>query len=187
MAIILGPTSLAQWQSLVLEAEKNCSVHLDQDTESYLVFLLMRFTEKPHMANSVLGLEFLQTVHEGGHASEEKLRDVGDKCLLFSGLFPGRAERRRVKISYFVKLGQAAYQNLSDQSEHLAALYYALCEKFVALMEVLQSTREVSTASPGLNALQALSLWEDVKSPHALKTLQRYTRGTLIRGTEKIQ
>src|SRR3990167_10994247 len=104
--LILGPTSMAQWQKLILEAEQACAVNLDEHVESYLVFLLMRFIEKPEMVTSVLGLEFLEGTQDLSRAREEKLRDVGDKCLLFSGLFPGRAERRCVKVSYFVQLGQ---------------------------------------------------------------------------------
>lgn len=180
MSLILGPTSMAQWQSLILEAEQACSVNLSEETESYLVFLLMRFIEKPDIASSILGLEFLEGAQDLSRAREEKLRDVGDKCLLYSGLFPGRAERRRVSISYFVNLGQAAYHTLSDHSSRLAALYYALCEKFVAMMEVLQTTRELADEKPALSALQAYSLWEEVGSQHALADLRRYTQAMVL-------
>lgn len=181
MKLVLGPTSTAQWQKLILEAEQACSVSLNEDTESYLVFLLMRFVEKPEMASSVLGLEFLQGAQDLSRARAEKLRDVGDKCLLYSGLFPGRAERRRVNISYFVKLGQAAYSTLSDYSHPLAALYYELCCKFVMMMEVLQTTRELSEdARTALTALQAYSLWEEVGSQHALENLRHYTKAVIF-------
>lgn len=180
MAIVTGPTSLAEWQALILEAEKNCSVNLDEETESYLVFLLMRFTEKPEMAASILGMEFLQIMANTRSNQEADLRDLGDKCLLYSGLFPGRAERRRVSIGYFVKLGRAAYQALSDQSEHLARVYYALCQKFVSLMEVLQSTRELAGKGSSLSPFQALSLWEEVRSPHALRVLQGRGQACLV-------
>lgn len=185
MKLILGPTATAQWQQLILEAEQACAVNLNQDTESYLVFLLMRFSEKPEMAASVLGLEFLQGAQDLSRAREEKLRDVGDKCLLYSGLFPGRAERRRVNVSYFVKLGQAAYATLSDHSQHLAELYYELGLKFVALMEVLQTTRELADETPALTALQAYSLWQEVGSQHALANLRKYTQATIVAADEK--
>lgn len=177
--LILGSTSMAQWQKLILEAEQACAVNLNEETESYLVFLLMRFIEKPQMVSSVLGLEFLEGSQDFSHAREEKLRDVGDKCLLLSGLFPGRAEHRCVDISYFIKLGQAAYLTLSDQSS-LAALYVQLCQKFVAMTEVLQTTRELIDGKPALTPLQAYSLWRDVQSKHALRDLQCYTQGVIL-------
>ncbi|MBI5448444.1 MAG: hypothetical protein HY939_06965 [Gammaproteobacteria bacterium] len=180
MSLVVEPTSVAQWQSLILEAERACEVNLGVDTESYLVFLLMRFVGRPEMAASVLGLEFLESAHDLSHAREDKLRDVGDKCLLYSGLFPGRAERRRVNISYFVKLGQAAYCTLSDHSPRLAAFYEVLCEKFVAMMEVLQTTRELKEDKSALSPLEAYSLWEDLRSQHALVDLKRYTDGMIF-------
>lgn len=185
MKLVLGPTDTAQWQQLILEAEQACAVNLTENTESYLVFLLMRFTEKPDIAASVLGLEFLQGAHDLTRARDEKLRDVGDKCLLYSGLFPGRAERRRVDVSYFVKLGQAAYATLSDHTPYHArsasALYDELGRRFVEMMEVLQTTRELSEENrTALTALQAYSLWEDVGSQHALTTLRRYTQGLIF-------
>ena len=41
--LILEPTSVAQWQALVREAQSECNCNLDETLESYLVFLLMRF------------------------------------------------------------------------------------------------------------------------------------------------
>ena len=187
MQLVLGPTSTAQWQALILEAEQACAVKLDENTESYLVFLLMRFIEKPEMASSVLGLEFLQGAQDLSRAREDKLREVGDKCLLFSGLFPGRAERRCVNISYFVKLGQAAYHTLSDHSSQLATLYYELCGQFIAMMEVLQTTRELTDHKPALTALQALGLWEELGSQHALQNLRHYTKAMVCAGPARKQ
>src|SRR6185312_5855189 len=102
--LILQPTATADWQTLIKEAEVASHHPLGEDLESYLVFLLIRFMKKAEMANSVLALEFLHSLELAGRVQADQLRDVGDKCLLFAGLFPGRAERRRVRISYFVEM-----------------------------------------------------------------------------------
>ncbi|OGT23659.1 MAG: hypothetical protein A2W47_00700 [Gammaproteobacteria bacterium RIFCSPHIGHO2_12_38_15] len=68
---------------------------------------------------------------------------------------------------------------MSDQSS-LAALYVQLCQKFVAMTEVLQTTRELIDGKPALTPLQAYSLWRDVQSKHALHDLQRYTQGVIL-------
>src|SRR5437899_10481277 len=107
--LIIQPTEIAQWQELIKEAENSSQLVLNEELESYLVFLLIRFTGQPQLAKSVLALEFLENSRCLGQKQQEELRNVGDKCLLISGLFPGRAQRRRVKISYFVQLGQNAY------------------------------------------------------------------------------
>jgi hypothetical protein len=177
-ALILHPTATAQWQALVHEAEHSCAVHLADELESYLVFLLMRFCDQPRLAASVLALEFLRSLEIKGLQSQTLLRDVGDKCLLFSGLFPGIAERRRVRISYFVHLGQSAYGTLADTSA--TPVFTALCERFVALMDILHAMRELAgTAS--LLPLQAQELWNDTGSPHALSVLRRHTSAVPLR------
>ncbi|MFO7603448.1 MAG: hypothetical protein R6X06_06500, partial [Gammaproteobacteria bacterium] len=105
-------SSTAQWHRLVQDAEAEMGIHLDEDLESYLVFLLMRFTSRPEIAGSILALEFLEGQHRGGQLQQEQMRDVGDKCLLYAGFYPKRAEKRLVKISYYVSLGRSAYAHI---------------------------------------------------------------------------
>lgn len=181
-SIILQPTAAAQWQTLVKEAESSSHLLLSEDLESYLVFLLIRFTNKPEVAKSVLALEFLQSAETTGEKQRDGLREVGDKCLLFAGLFPGRAQRRRVRISYFVQLGQNAYATLANYcQQNLAELYKALGQDFVSLMDVLHVVRELSSEAEPLTPLQAEELWQDTASPHALSVLRRSTKAIPVR------
>ena len=53
--LVIQPTSTAQWHALVSEAESAASCVLNEDLESYLVFLLMRFASNPHMLARVIG------------------------------------------------------------------------------------------------------------------------------------
>lgn len=174
-SLILHPTPTAQWYALINEAQQNCSVQLHEELESYLVFLLMRFTDCPALAQSVLGLEFLKHYHAANHTH---LKEVADKCLLFAGLFPGRASRRRVKISYFVKLGQAAYAHLSNQAHAQDQLFEALCDNFKHLMDVLQATRENHRETEQL--LESLELWHETGSSMAFARVQQATRSWSI-------
>jgi hypothetical protein len=112
--LILQATATADWQNLVKEAEDANHHALSEDLESYLVFLLARFTCKPEIANSVLALDFLHSLEQVGQNRVAALRDVGDQSLLFAGLFPGRAEHRHVPISYFIKIGRSAYATLAS-------------------------------------------------------------------------
>ena len=86
--LILQPTETAQWHTLVKEAENNSHLMLGEELESYLVFLLVRFTAKPEIAKSVLGLDFLHCAQVTGYQKHDELREVGDKCLLIAGLSP---------------------------------------------------------------------------------------------------
>ena len=175
--LVVRTSATAEWLSLVNEAEAAAALHLDEEVQSYLVFLLMRFTEKPELATSILAVEYLQGMRSVGNIGRDQLRNVGDKCLLYSGLFPRRAERRRVKISYFVDLGRSAYQQLSDRMEYsAAAMYHRLAGAFVSLMDILQTMRTLGHPADQLDPLRAFELWRDTGSRAALRALQQATQ-----------
>ncbi len=171
--LLVQTSATAEWLALVNDAQNAAARPLDEELQSYLVFLLVRFTERPELAGSVLGLEYLQSQHLHGRMQQDQLRDVGDKCLLYSGLFPRRAERRRVKISYFVELGRSAYSQLAERLQHSTAdMYHHLSATFVPLMDVLHAIREMSDPEGRLQPLHAYDLWRDTGSTHALRSLR---------------
>jgi hypothetical protein len=177
--LLVHTTATEEWLSLVHEAETAAAHPLDEEMQSYLVFLLMRFTENPELAASILAVEYLQSMHTTGRIGQDQLRNVGDKCLLYSGLFPQRAKRRRVKISYFVDLGRGAYQQLSERLEDgAAAMYHRLADAFVSLMDILQAMRTLGAPDQRLDPLQAFELWQDTGSRYALRTLNQKTSAT---------
>ena len=169
-SLVLQPTDTAQWHALVADAQQACHQQLDEALESYLVFLLMRFTGRPEMAAKLMALEFLEAQKESPLRTD-MLRDVGDQCLLFSGLFPQIAERRLVRVSYFVNIGRTAYDQLAsmvDRSNN--RLYTRLAEAFVGVMDVLQAMRGLS-GEPVLQPLAAADLWQDTGSRSAFRSL----------------
>lgn len=180
-SLLLHPTPTAQWRAIVHEAQAAADRHLDEDLESYLVFLLMRFTDRPEMVKAVLALEFLSGLASLGTLRRERLRDVGDQCLIYSGLFPRQAERRCVNLGYFVGMGRSAYQELSDvmQYQH-SELFAQLARAFVVLMDILQMIRELGQGRPSLDPLLAMESWSETGSRYALNVLQDVTDGTLV-------
>jgi len=139
--LIIQPSATAEWYSLVSEAEHSAALLLGEELESYLVFLLMRFTHQPQLVTSMIAIEFLQSINQGGNVREQKLQEVGDKCLLLTGLFPELAKKRRLSESYFSDMGQSAYAMLSTHSFNSACLFYQLSEYFEALTLVLKLMR----------------------------------------------
>jgi hypothetical protein len=162
--LILEPTSQAQWLALVHEAQARCDHHLDETLESYLVFLLMRFSDKPLCTTRIIAEDYLNCLACTGELRIDRLRDVGDHCLLFSGMFPQLAERRLVRISYFVNLGRSSYRQLSGLLDRSwSVVYENLSLAFVILMDVLHAMRELGGDSV-LTPFQALDLWQDTGS-----------------------
>lgn len=140
--LILHPTDTSQWHALVNEAQASTRLVLNENTESYLVFLLMRFSQATQLVESVIALDFLESMQALGKRQIELLREVGDKSLLFCGLFPGMANKRHVKLEYFSGMGQAAYLTVSElQDSQSADLYSQLSAQFLTMQQVLQAMR----------------------------------------------
>ena len=151
--LILEPTPQAQWQALVHEAQTACGCHLVETLESYLVFLLMRFARQPHCTARIMAEDYLNSQLLRGEQRADRLREVGDHCLLFSGLFPQLAERRLVRISYFVTIGRSSYQQLSAVLDRgWSTVYRHLSEAFIVLMDVLHAMTPVAVAATSRSA-----------------------------------
>lgn len=182
MRLVLHPTQTAQWQALIQEAEQTACIALAEELESYLVFLLIRFSACPEMVNGSLALAFLENIDACNRQKQEALRDVGDQCLLFSGLFPRRARKCHVNVSYFVGLGQSAYATLGAGSQDsTAALYAQLGKHFVNLMDLLIEIRKMEQGgSPLLAPLEAHELWQATGSQQAKTLLKQHTLCTPV-------
>lgn len=141
-SIILHPTETSQWHALVNEAQAATQIVLTENTESYLVFVLMRYTQGAKLLDSVLAFDFLHAANRSGKLRLEQFIELGDKSLIFSGLFPGLAARRRVSLDYFIDLGQAAYITASElHQQDSARLFYELSQHFRDLQYILSAMR----------------------------------------------
>lgn len=173
MGLLLNNTSLFMWHEVIKSAENRCSIILDDNLEAYLISLLMRYSNKPEIAQFVFAEHYLQALKQRHAQRNASLQLVGDQCLLYAGLFPHQAEMRHVKITYFVDLGRIAYNTISNTTNDV---FSALALEFVALMDVLQSIPE----KPVLLPLEAYDQWGKLKSKRALQILQAYSKGLPI-------
>lgn len=173
--LTLLPTATAQWHALVSEAQSLCAVTLKEDIESYLVFMLMRFIDATSPLSQPMALAWLESLNKIGQIRQQDLRNVGDQCLLCTGLFPGLARKRHVSLDYYVDLGRSAYHTLSSESSELSKLYSDLEHDFVNLVDVLHATHELGQQNTFLDPLQAEELWRKTGSLHAKATLDKYT------------
>lgn len=191
MSSLLEPkdTAVEEWYELVRQAESSSGLIVGEELEYYLVNLLLRFMNKPELANTVLGLEYLLAEQQKGFDRWEALRNVGDECLLYSGLYPARAQKCRCRVSYFVKLGQRSYSSAALQlrkESELSTLLEQLGLSFVRLMDVLQSIRAMADSEQQLSLIQAVDLWEDTGSEIARKIISSHTTGFLVKPKNSI-
>ncbi len=174
MTSIIVDSTTAQWHKLVLEAQQITQSPLNEDLESYLVFMLMRNITNSAINSRVMALEYIDSINRSGSEREMRLRDVGDQCLLFSGLYPQRAQRRQMKVKYYVDLGRTAYLHLADDlSAGVAKLYQQLSDSFVYVMDTLLAIRSMSQQSQNGDVLMAFELWQDINSQHSFRVLQQ--------------
>lgn len=165
MSLITSSDSITLWQNVVRDAEINCSIKLNRELEAYLVSLLSRYTNQPEMTKSVFATALLDALQNDTNKRATQLRDVGDRCLLFTGLFPRIAQKRRVKLRYFVDVGRTAYHAISTRSD----LFGILAIQFVSLMDVLQSIRQ----PPDMLPLEAYEQWQELGSQRAYQLLKK--------------
>lgn len=153
-SLILHPTDMSQWHALVSEAQHRSQLMLKENTESYLVLMLMRYAQQPRLVESILAIDYFQYLNKPKSIQIDLLQDLGDKSLLFCGLFPGVASRRRVSISYYAKMGRSAYYSISDLVQQDDNLFYHLGYQFKALQTVLEHLRIESWIDKQLELIQ---------------------------------
>jgi len=138
------PTSNAEWHRLVEEALFQSGYRFDASLSHYLVITLDSYSTDNSLARSVIAVDYLTSIQISGLRGQQQLRQVGDHCLILSGLFPECALKKHVSLDYFIQLGKVAYQQLADLEHKLSldpALFNKLSTNFVGLMDVLHLMR----------------------------------------------
>lgn len=126
------------WRDLVREGEARAELHLPENVQAYLVFLLMRHLRDGALAGRTMALEWLQAMELAGRPRTDALRDVGDRCLLLAGWYPRLAERRHVSPAYFAAIGQGAYGEAAGAArDGYGALFAELAAAYRAMVRVL--------------------------------------------------
>lgn len=166
----LSPTATEQWQDLVREAARGSRRTLGPEVEGYVVRLLVRVASRPELVPRVPPASLGRHGDEGNQRTD-RLKDVGDQCLLFAGLFPDQATRRQLPMGYFVNLGCSAYQLLGGTPGRRGAVYRALARRFAAVIDVLRALRTLVPQRGLPDPLDAYELWDGTGSPGARRLL----------------
>ena len=162
----------ALWHALVNDAENAAKQPLDQELESYLVFLLMRHSDRPEIAKQIMALDYLNSMQAFGASRERQLRQVADSCLIFAGLYPQQAQRRQVQNDYFINLGRSAYLHLAELTrDGIAELYSHLSQAFVQVMDVLSAIRHFNDKPDRQQVMLLHDLWQKSGSQYSYRQL----------------
>ncbi|MBL1293533.1 MAG: hypothetical protein COB61_006655 [Thiotrichales bacterium] len=181
----------AQWHGLVHEAQAKAHLHLSEMLEHYLVVLLARFTCRAESLCEAVAPHYLKAMRNDSRNRPRELRDVGDTCLLLSGLFPGRTNKLAVNTDYYIGLGQSAYGEASthlDTDDH--PLFLMLAQRFVSAMDVLMTIRLMSNENSLLpDPLTACELSQHYDSQAAIQVVSQHcsTTSTIILNSDDKQ
>lgn len=164
----------APWYALVTAAEAVDRRLLPQEVERYLVTTLLRFLGRGDLAPT------LRSVPAGPRSrvpvkSHRTLRNLGDRCLIYTGLFAEQMAQAQMPAGYYVAMGRRAYARLGHRGD---PLFTRLSDYFVQLMDLLQTMRELDDGHASLDPLSAYQLWHDTGSRHAWRVLCRASAGT---------
>lgn len=110
-----------------------------EETEFYLVQLLERHIRmRAEILDRPLGVTFLEASRDEPMQRFQRFKLVGDTALFVSGLFTDSLEGTLVQPSYYVGLGQLAYQRIADTSaQRLRQMFQTLADEFTGLVQVL--------------------------------------------------
>lgn len=151
------------WVDLLKEGQRRARVSLTETEESYTVFMLQRFTRKTDLLALTLALAFLEHEQEPAMQRQDSLWETADTGLLVAGLFPERAKRKNVSVSYFTDMSQICFFELASICDRLkhpgeACMYREIGAGVERVAYVLYCTRRKNTTMQEIFAQYGIRL-----------------------------
>jgi len=139
-------TPMSEWYDIVQQSQEKVGYDFDDELQSYLVLTLDHFTTNHSLSSNIIALDFLENANLTNSQDADKLRDVGEQCLILSGLFPNRVLSKNVSLHYLVGMGRNAYNIIAVVNpiqKYDPDLFFSLCDNFVGLMDILYHMRMI--------------------------------------------
>ena len=98
----INPKSSSQfeWYSMIEKAKIISGYNFSDSVQHYLVLTLRQFTTNQDLASKVLAIDFLTHSEMSTANDQRSIRDLGDHCLVLSGLFPERIVKKNISLNY---------------------------------------------------------------------------------------
>ncbi len=131
-----GTTEIGLWVDLLKEGQARAYIRLSETEEAYTVHMLQRFILDSELTSTTLALGYLESQSEGNSKKYKNLWRTADAGLLLAGLFPERARKKNVPVSYFIGMSQVCFLSLAQ-----------LCDKIKLPLEA-KEYREIAVGVP---------------------------------------
>lgn len=126
------PYIKSSWE-LVMESEGKTQIYLDQELESYLVFMMARTFVDTKIPPDIIALEFMNAKTKGDY------QRIGDSCLFIDAWDVRKA--KLVSHDYYEKMGQIAYSSASLKEKPIDELLENVSRNFNFLSKVLRGLK----------------------------------------------
>ena len=117
-----------------------------EDTLWYLGEMMHRFSRSDHFfdyQDGTLAIRPLALLYGDARSAEDHrercllLQRLGDMALFIGAFFPERHARRGIRRDYFIGMGSAAYDYLSEQALQNRHIYQELTRGFAQMLELV--------------------------------------------------
>ena len=148
------------------EAMERRRVSVSPFVHAYLVRLLLWQIDSGHHPDEILAYLFLEAKRTGGYTGALKMSAVGDRALVFCGLWWERQYRLRrpFDAKYHIDLGRSAYRAVGG------AVFEELSKKFEWLVDALNELC-ITRVMTNRELVRMFELYERTKSTQAARVL----------------
>ena len=147
--IITELSTVANWYELLILAKEGQQWPFDEALEHYLIMTLEHLKPESYDFDRIIAIDYLKAVEQLEHDGYQPLRQIGDQCLITTGLFPELGLQKNLSLSYYSSIGQQAYSIIGQlqQPELDNSLFLALSQHFLGLSDLLYTMRQIKQPS----------------------------------------
>ncbi|MCX8083445.1 MAG: hypothetical protein N3C60_00785 [Calditerrivibrio sp.] len=165
----------SEMYDIVTENERKASLQLNEYAKLYLMTIMKNLIEKEDffykniINDDALGEAFMKAFAKDLFGKIQTIKAVGDLCLIYSGLFPDKLNRKLVDIDYFIKLGQVSFLTLYRIYNHIDTLsdiknlYLNVYKEFLKITSVLMEIAKSFRLIDEENILKIYERWQKTK------------------------
>jgi len=167
MAIIIRDTPTEFFRAALAEAMARERVSVESFTEYYLVRLLVGEVSNGHHPSETLGDVFANALGAKPAERQRLLRWVGDRALVFTGLWweHGFRPRRVSHARFHIDVGTAAYRTIGGVP------FEEMASKFEGIVDALARLGADTSLLSAQDVVRLYLLWEETRSAYAARIL----------------
>ncbi len=144
--LIVVPSAELFFYELITQSIDHQDIDVSDPATHYVTTLLAHRLVHIDKTDNDFGttiVEILNKSLENPDKRNKLMRDIGETALVITGMFYDHLLRRRISSTYYVEMGQQAYQTLAGSTHppH-APVYGELARKFPGIVRVLNEVAD---------------------------------------------